>query len=238
MSIKTRTDVIHHRRFTTWRYEPPEATEKDKAWSRRYDTWSVGCIILEFIVWVVYGNHELDEFNKRIVNEFGKPVHYFEHEMRNGQKSLRVHSAVSATMKGLAQQTECTAGKTALGDLLRVVRKKLLVVELSDSATSQAKTYQASASTQTQPRVDSGTLKKDIVEIIEKGRKDPSYWFKGESSDDLPSLSTPQAVSPEPDPQSSLTVSRKRSSGSDRGLLTADSSSLFVPILTESVGVG
>lgn len=184
------------------------------------------------------GNHELDEFNKRIVNEFGKPVHYFEHEMRDGQKSLRVHSAVSATMKRLAQNTECTAGRTALGDLLRVVRKKLLVVELADSNNGQAKTHQASADAQTQSRADSRTLKRDIADIIERGKKDPSYWLKGESSDDLPSLCTPQEVNSGPDHQSSLTVTRKRSPGSDRGLLTADSSSPFVSILTESVGVG
>lgn len=187
---------------------------------------------------MVYGRHGLDEFNKGIVNEFGKPVHYFEHEKRNGHKSSRVHSAVSATMTRLAQNTECTAGKTAMGDLLWVVRKKLLVVELGNPIIGQAKTNQASADTQTQPRADSGMLKEDLAYIIEKGKNDPSYWLKGEISDELPSLCTPQAVKSGLEPQSSLLVTRKRSSGSIRGPLTADSSSLFVPILTGSVGVG
>lgn len=227
-----------HRKFTTFRYEPPESTEENKAWPRRYDVWSIGCIMLEFLVWMVWGKQELEEFNKRIVNEFGKSVHYFELEKRNGQTSCRVHSAVSATMDELAQHAECKAGKTALGDLLKLVRTRLLVVSLGSQSFGKGKTPQINADTQVQPRADSRALKMALDEIIERGKKNRSYWLKGESSDDLPSLCTPQAVESELHPQDVLTVARDHSSGGVGGLSATDGSSHVVPILTGIVGVG
>lgn len=226
------------RRFTTWRYEPPEATEKDNAWPRRYDIWSLGCIILEFIVWMVRGIEKLNEFNDKIVNEYGKQIHYFEQIKINGGSTFRVHTAVSDTMDRLAQHAECKAEKTALGDLLEIVRTKLLVVGLGAPPNGTANAYQLSTDTQTQSRAHSSTLKNDLGNIIKRGEKDPSYWLKGENSDDVPSLYTPQEGQFELEPPISLTVNRKRSSGSVRDPVTTESSYLLAPKLTGSVGVG
>lgn len=187
---------------------------------------------------MVYGIEELQDFNNRITNEFGKQVHYFELEKANGRTSFRVHATVTTMMDRLAQHPQCIAGATALGDLLKVVRKRLLVVALGPPATGNGNTYQVGTNAQSQSRADSMTLNKEVGDIIQKGNQNGFYWLKGESSDDAPSLCTPQAVSPPPNPQGSLTVIRRHSSGSVQGQLTTYRSSLFVPILTESVGVG
>jgi len=43
-------------RFGTAAYEPPEAvTRLGSPRSRLYDIWSFGCIMLEFVIWLVYG---------------------------------------------------------------------------------------------------------------------------------------------------------------------------------------
>lgn len=47
----------------TIRYEPPEFNA-NKARSRRYDVWSLGCVYFEFLIWLLYGNAQLEEFNK------------------------------------------------------------------------------------------------------------------------------------------------------------------------------
>lgn len=228
---------FYNRKFTTWRYEPPEVTEDDKAWSRRYDTWSIGCIILEFLVWVVYGTKELDKFNRRIVNDFSQQCHYFEVEKRNGETSFRVHTAVSAMMDKLAQRTECTAGDTALGDVLSVVRTRLLVVALDGGTFGKGKTH-VTADSQVQTRADSRTLRKDLDEIIKKGDTNELYWLQGETIDDLPSLTAPQDVQTEPDPQGSMIVTNQGSSESIKEFPTGSSSSLVVPILSGDVKVG
>ncbi|KAI1212730.1 uncharacterized protein F4807DRAFT_457529 [Annulohypoxylon truncatum] len=47
----------------TLRYQPPEVRTSRRR-SRAYDIWSMGCILLEFIVWFLYGWDGLSEFNK------------------------------------------------------------------------------------------------------------------------------------------------------------------------------
>lgn len=187
---------------------------------------------------MVYGIKELQDFNKRIENEFGKQVHYFELEKANGGTSFKVHASVTAMMDSLAQHPQCIAGKTALGDLLKVVRKRLLVVELGPPPTGNGSTHQVGTNSQFPSRANSETLKKELDDIVQKGNQNGFYWLKGESSDDAPDLCTPQVVSPSPNPQGFLTVGRRHSSGSAQGQLTTYRSSLFVPILTESLGVG
>lgn len=222
------------RKFTTWRYEPPEATKENK-WSRRYDIWSIGCIILEFIVWMVYGTNELLEFNKRIANELGKQEHYFRQDRANGGTSFRVHPAVTSMMDRLSQHPHCIAGQTALGDLLWVVRNKLLVVALESPAAGTGNSQQFSANTQFQARADAKILKSDLDSIIRRGNQRGSYWLKGENNGDAPGLCPPPPLS---SPQGTLTVNRRHSSGGAQGQLTIGSSSHVVPILTGVVGVG
>lgn len=187
---------------------------------------------------MVYGIKDLQEFNNKVANEFGKQVHYFELEKTNGGTTFRVHHAVTTMMDKLAKHPQCIAGETALGDLLKVVRKKLLVVALDAPDAGNGKSHESGTNAQFQLRADSMTLKKELDDIVQKGKQNGFYWLKGESSDDAPGLRTPQAVLPPPNPQGSLTVSRTHSSGSVQGQLTTYRSSLFVPILTESVGVG
>jgi hypothetical protein len=227
-----------NRRFTTWRYEPPEATQKNDPWPRRYDVWSIGCIILEFIVWMVHGSEELNAFNDRIINEFGTKIHYFEPVMKSGRSSFQVHKAVSSMIVKLAQHPACEAGQTALGDLLEIVRTKLIVVELGDKAPGQGRAPQISANTQTPSRAHSETLEKDLGNIIELGNRYPSYWLKGETSDDPPTVSALQVARPGLEPPKTLTVNSKRSSRSIGDTLTTDSSYLLVPKLTGSMAVG
>lgn len=167
--------------FTTWRYEPPEACELNTAWPRRYDIWSYGCVILEFIVWLLGGSQGLDEFNKRIVDEFGKQCHYFEREMKGGKGGKGgsvVHRAVLDTMQSLSRRPECQAGKTALGDLLRIVRTKLLVVALDSSGLVKPEIpAHKGASAEAQVRANSSTLSRDLAGIIKRGTEDRDYWL-------------------------------------------------------------
>ncbi|KAF2677147.1 HET-domain-containing protein [Lentithecium fluviatile CBS 122367] len=54
-------------RFDAVRYEAPEAvTNAHGARSRLCDIWSMGCITLEFVIWILYGNDELINFNNQV----------------------------------------------------------------------------------------------------------------------------------------------------------------------------
>lgn len=185
------------------------------------------------MVWLVSGVDGLDDFNKRIVDHLRRDSHYFE-EGKHGE--VKVHSQVRATMKTLSEMPQCRRGETALGDLLELVSTRLLVVELEDKKMGKGGTSDKHANTQGRARADSKEVREALDSII--GNRKPAYWLKGESNDNLPSLFTPNSATSEPDAQSSVVVVKERSSGGVGGLLTADSSSLIVPILTGSLRVG
>lgn len=223
---------------------------KNKAWSRRYDTWSIGCITLEFLVWLLHGHDGLVRFNEKIVTEYGKESHYFEMETSlHGEPSFKVHRAVVDAMDSISRDPECKDGRTALGDLLRIVRMRLLVVNLGESTFGPGKTQPDGVASDSltpkiqveaqRPRADSRTLRIDLDEIIRKGDADENYWLQGKTRDAVPDLYTTTAARPEPrDRDSPLVVPNKGHSGRFPGSLATDNSSLVVPMLTQPLRVG
>lgn len=117
-------------RYGTRMYEPPEVVTKHQAArSRLYDIWSMGCIVLEMIIWLLYGYDELSKFNKSLK---GSPLEvespYWE---KVDNDKAQVHEKVKIFMKLISQDLESKKHQSnALGDLLKVVETKLLVVDL------------------------------------------------------------------------------------------------------------
>ncbi|KAJ4406778.1 hypothetical protein N0V85_004469 [Neurospora sp. IMI 360204] len=129
---------------TTWRYQPPEVTIEEKksmGRSRRYDIWSMGCVTLEFIIWLLYGNDILDQFNDSINKPTSRPCPpdfnrspWFTTD--DATNTARLHDSVKKTISIiLKKDPECQGPeKTALCSLLELVRDRLLVVDLGSEA--------------------------------------------------------------------------------------------------------
>ncbi|KAJ4365826.1 hypothetical protein N0V83_008447 [Neocucurbitaria cava] len=122
--------------FATRRYEPPEVvtglqlTLSDEAKdvrSRLYDIWSIGCITLEFIIWILYGEDGRKKFDKNNRGHYGVSDMFYE---VNSEGIASVHGAVKYWIDQMANDPRCRPQKTALGDLLEVVRDGLLVVKV------------------------------------------------------------------------------------------------------------
>jgi len=118
-------------KFGTARYEPPEVDVPTLAGtSRLYDVWSMGCIMLETIIWLLHGTQKLADFNDALrAGRKHYPPYYHVRDGIGETPAAEVHPDVRACMDELAQDPECR-GDTALGDLLRLVRTQLLVVAL------------------------------------------------------------------------------------------------------------
>jgi serine/threonine protein kinase len=123
-------------RYGTRRYEPPEcqigvgSTHPGQGGMRRsrlYDIWSFGCITLETIVWLLYGNTGLRKFSKSM-NE--SP--FYQVKQRGKIRSAEVHDVVVSWINYISQDAACHPGVTALGDLLELVQRGLLVVTLPE----------------------------------------------------------------------------------------------------------
>lgn len=113
-------------RYGTIRYEAPEArTSLREARSRLYDTWSMGCVTLEYIIWILYGHDALQTFYSHF--EFQPSPFYKEQDQAHAVHPIVKHwiSHIETT------DPECTGvGPSAVKDLLALVRDKLLVIHL------------------------------------------------------------------------------------------------------------
>ncbi|KAK5654616.1 hypothetical protein OQA88_7246 [Cercophora sp. LCS_1] len=126
---KQQTDT----RFGTTAYEPPEVELAElKLLSRQYDIWSMGCVILEIIVWLVYGYEGVHNFRLDVQGPHRESVpFYIIEEVVVGKIKARakLQKVVEQWLDFMAKEPVCDAD-TALGELLNLVRRKLLIVEL------------------------------------------------------------------------------------------------------------
>ena len=129
-------------RYGTRMYEPPEVVTRHKAArSRLYDIWSMGCIVLEMIIWLLYGYDELVSFNKSLKGSHLEVESPYWETSDNGK--AQVHHRVRAFMKLISKDLESNGTqRNALGDLFKVVETKLLVVDLPPNRTTFYKTYE------------------------------------------------------------------------------------------------
>jgi hypothetical protein len=109
----------------TQKYEPPETDyergDQGKPRSRLYDMWSMDCIVLETVIWVLYGFKEL--------NSFSTGLDKFWHDRNGGP---HVHAEVEKWFRWIEADPRC-ANNTMMKDLLDIIRFRLLVVNIEES---------------------------------------------------------------------------------------------------------
>ena len=224
--------------FATTVYQPPESiTNKLSPSSRLYDIWSMGCVTLEFMVWVLYGYEELKKFTTGIKGKLEEPCSFFEvqeteQEGTTPRLVARLHPTVQSCFDRLSRDPECT-GKTALGDLLEVIKTKLLVIKLPEHTESSlvldtvSVTNTDSKFTKPQAFQPFGKHRTSAVGFVnalddilnDENAKKESYWFTGRSRENLPLIRiVPEIVTEESSPSSLLSPGWRRqpSSMADR----------------------
>ncbi|KAL9616668.1 MAG: hypothetical protein Q9160_008491 [Pyrenula sp. 1 TL-2023] len=169
-------------RYGTARYEPPEVGAPrltSPATSRLYDTWSMGCILLELIIWLLYGYEDLVKFYDSVED------YYIVKD--NGQVKVgEVRPDVNAYIAQLSTDKACTE-HTALGDLLKIVRTKLLVVQLPPSRTTTVNENVTitpavpTAPNATQYRATARVLCESLRDILGKAQNDDGYLYAGQA---------------------------------------------------------
>lgn len=150
-------------------YQPPETVNaKIAPTSRLYDVWSVGCILLQLLTWLLYGTGKIDELTRSTKSVFAQDESSYWSASWNetqGYHDIKIHSSVKKHMKQMKQDLQ---GSKALRDLLSIVEHRLLVVKLPPSATSS------------QPGRRANALElHDSVKGIQAACSDQSYWFSG-----------------------------------------------------------
>ncbi|KIX10701.1 uncharacterized protein Z518_01785 [Rhinocladiella mackenziei CBS 650.93] len=123
----------------TQKYEPPDLLDEG-ARSRAYDIWSMGCICLEFIIWLLYGKTGLETFGNSFLHQkfWTAPANAV------SSSQARVHDVVFHWMMWMRKSDPRVAKGTAFGDLLELVQDRLLVVKVNRTGSNvQLREYRA-----------------------------------------------------------------------------------------------
>ncbi|KAH8667345.1 kinase domain-containing protein [Tricladium varicosporioides] len=148
-------------RATTPSYEAPEASPILKVGngrSRRYDVWSLGCIYLEFVIWLVQDWDAIQTFTTARVSDWKREALFY--QITDG--TAHVHPVVIQRILVLKGVLRSQPG-TALGDLLDLIETNLLKVDV-------------------QLRLESPELYTRLRRIVQKAESDPVYLFSNEVS--------------------------------------------------------
>ncbi|KAH0558400.1 hypothetical protein GP486_004940 [Trichoglossum hirsutum] len=114
-------------------YEPPEC-KLHKPVSRSYDIWSLGCIILEFVTWLLKGSAEINGFAdfRGKLSSIGINEDYF--FTITDDKEAVVRDAVIEWVAQLHEHERCSK---VIHDLLDLTMRELLVVDSKERATAR-----------------------------------------------------------------------------------------------------
>jgi serine/threonine protein kinase len=108
-------------------YCPPEAEfQTSQARPRRYDIWSLGCLYLEFLIWILYGNKFLGEFH-RTIESAGT---YYVKDL-----DVNINGVIKDCIRYIKKDPRCF-GLTALGRLVDLIETRFLVVKVSTRSNS------------------------------------------------------------------------------------------------------
>ncbi|KAI3324603.1 kinase-like protein [Xylariaceae sp. AK1471] len=144
---------------TTPCYEAPEVEfQKTAPRGRRYDMWSVGCMYMEFIIWLLYGYKAIDNFRElRRPNDdpFAQKAAYYK---RTLEGTAVIHPAVSRGLEALRNDPRCSEG-TGLAALISLIANDLLLIEWEQ-------------------RTEAEDLRNKFREVLEKAEEDPDYLVR------------------------------------------------------------
>ena len=160
---ETRSHIDPQRAHATPTYEPPEL-DLQKDVSRKYDIWSLGCVYLEFITWMLKGAHAtVEDFpeHRGVVNALGyNDDKFFEIVEVNGSKEAQVKEGVVGWVDELHRHPRCCR---LIHELLDLIMSKMMNVD-QEKRISAAKLHREMR------------MMKDKLEEDREGMLSPCEW--------------------------------------------------------------
>ncbi|ENH74344.1 Calcium/calmodulin-dependent protein kinase [Fusarium oxysporum f. sp. cubense race 1] len=145
---------------STVTYEAPEAQSdqrEGKPRGRRYDMWSLGCMFLEFTVWLVFDYSTVRSFRKSRRTRDDPKDAFGSFFVQTSDNLIQIHSAVIEAIGHLRGHPLCS-GDTALADLIQLIQDHLLQVDV-------------------QARTEAPELLKRLESIIHRAEQDGNYLY-------------------------------------------------------------
>lgn len=181
-----RTELRDTKEKELWRtrwYEPPDLAEEVHAQaqgkiSRLFDIWSMGCVIFESALWLLYGFDSINDFLRTtslVPNE-----HYATPYWRKlGDGWYEVSETASRWMKDILENDP--ERNCAIGHLIELVRDRLLKISLPPDSEIYSEGFRTNAT----------DLKDQLGKIIARAESDEEYLYAGA---DRSKFTTPPVV--------------------------------------------
>lgn len=110
-------------------YEPPESEiHASAARSRRYDIWSIGCIYLEFVIWLLYGAEGLRQLKHELGSTARDTSARFYVVDPSQEHGFQLNSVIQKWIERAQNDRRCPAD-TAVGHFINFIATRLLVAE-------------------------------------------------------------------------------------------------------------
>lgn len=97
-------------------YRPPEYDVSAKI-SQSYDIWTLGCVLLEFIVWYLQGFDAFDQFSADRTTQDNRPIHedvYFTIDHNHLGRNGKIYSAAVLKDSVVTVSTQSIRAKTSI----------------------------------------------------------------------------------------------------------------------------
>lgn len=120
-------------------YAPPEINNLNERQTRRYDIWSLGCVLIEIVTAIVCGSRSLDEFDRLRVTSTANMTddRFFEIDptFMGPERKYRVKSVILDWIEGLPGRVTSSRSSLFLEQMVSLV-KEMLAVDASQRASS------------------------------------------------------------------------------------------------------
>lgn len=137
-------------------YEPPECRLRRPV-SRAYDLWSLGCVYLEFVTWLLLGSKAIQSFaDNRAKHDPQTGISEDNFFTILGPDEAEVAEGVVTWVNQLHSHDRCSQ---AIHDLLDLVMTDLIVIDSED-------------------RIPSTLLSGEMKSLLDKAQKDEQYLLK------------------------------------------------------------
>jgi serine/threonine protein kinase len=115
-------------------YSPPDVIQ-GRPMTRAYDVWSLGCVYLEFITWLIFGydgirNFRTYRFERTFQKQYSNDTFYTELD----KTTAIVRETVGFWISHLRKQDRCSQ---MLQDFLYVIQERMLLIEPKNRIPSQ-----------------------------------------------------------------------------------------------------
>lgn len=111
-------------------YSPPEL-QRNHPVSRKWDIWSLGCLYLEFITYIILGNTAITEFSSRRIRSTDIPE--LTTDIFYTEDAQMVNPGVTSWVTHLKENQRCSR---AMHDILDLVMRQMIIIQPGSRSTS------------------------------------------------------------------------------------------------------